>query len=339
MIVSISYEESLELRGIAILMMLWLHCFCSWPSQEFAYISLVWLGNYPLSYRLTYIAGIVVPLYCFLSGYGLRKKYPFDMNYMKTKICRLLCQNWLVLCVFLTIGTLINPSYYDLSVESILSNFIGYNTTYNSTLWFLLPYVLLFLCSPILFKIINHKKYLFLSFGLISVLFIMANWVLKLQAQGTIRLLIISIFIANFFKILFPFTLGCIVAHYSVSNKLKDIIRQQRRTVLFILGLVLLLKLFISSYTLNSFYLIPMVVFWHLLNRPLYLKRLFVKLGRKSTWMWFIHGYFTFYIFQPYVFKLKYSFFIFMGVLVISYGLSFVFDYVYNKILSLKDIE
>ena len=35
---NISYEESLEIRGIAILMMLWLHCFCNWSSPEYTYI-------------------------------------------------------------------------------------------------------------------------------------------------------------------------------------------------------------------------------------------------------------------------------------------------------------
>lgn len=333
---NISYEESLEIRGIAILMMLWLHCFCNWSSPEYTYISYIWLGGYPLPYRLTYIAGVVVPLYCFLSGYGLCKKHPFNISYLKTKIQKLFCQYWLVLVIFLALSLSMDFSYYNLSISSLLGNFVGYDTSYNRTLWFLLPYILLFISCPILFRLLSRKNIMVVCLSIILVLFVLANWVLKLEAQGKFEYSAFIILIANYFKMLFPFSLGFIAAFYPIPNSLKILIEKRRLLWLFVLGIVLLSKLFIPSYTLNYFYLIPGILFWHLLDKPLCLKHLLVKFGKKSTYIWFVHGYFTYYIFHPYIFCLKYPIFIFMGVLLVSYGLSFLFDYIYTKLSSLK---
>lgn len=333
---NISYEESLEIRGVAILMMLWLHCFCNWSSPEYTYTDYIWLGGYPLSYRLTYIAGMVVPLYCFLSGYGLCKKYPFSISYIKTKIQKLFCQYWLVLIVFFIISLLIDSSYYDLSINSILGNLVGYNTSYNRTLWFLLPYILLFISCPIFFKLLARAKIAIGCISIILILFIIANWILKMEAQGKFGYSVFIVLIANYFKLLFPFCLGVIAAFYPAPNTLNNFVKKKRFFCLLVLGGILLSKLVIPSYTLNYFYLIPGIIFLHLLNKPLYLKSFLIKLGEKSTYMWFIHGYFTYYIFHSYIYKMRYSVFIFAGVLIISYGLSFAFSYIYTKLLSLR---
>lgn len=81
----ITYEESLRLKGIAILMMIWLHCFNSWINPDYVYEAFIYISNYPLAYRISYIAGSVVPLYCFLSGYGLSKKRPYNFFYVRKK--------------------------------------------------------------------------------------------------------------------------------------------------------------------------------------------------------------------------------------------------------------
>lgn len=317
-------------------MMLWLHCFCNWTSPEYTYTSYIWLGSYPLSYRLTYIAGMVVPLYCFLSGYGLCKKHPLSISYIKNKIKKLFCQYWLVLITFLLLSLSIDSSYYNLSINSILGNFIGFDTSYNRTLWFLLPYILLFISCPILFKLLSQVKIAISCISLIFILFLMANWILKMEAQGKFEYSVFVVLITNYFKLLFPFCLGFIAAFYPVPDLLQNLVKKKRYFWLLILGIILLSKLTIPSYTLNYFYLIPGIIFWHLLNKPLYLKFFLMKLGEKSTYIWFIHGYFTYYIFHSYIFKLRYPVFIFTGVFIISYGLSFVFSYIYTKLLSLK---
>lgn len=227
-------------------------------------------------------------------------------------------------------------SYYNLSISSLLGNFVGYDTSYNRTLWFLLPYILLFISCPILFRLLSRKNIMVVCLSIILVLFVLANWVLKLEAQGKFEYSAFIMLIANYFKMLFPFSLGFIAAFYPIPNSLKILIEKRRLLWLFVLGIVLLSKLFIPSYTLNYFYLIPGILFWHLLDKPLCLKHLLVKFGKKSTYIWFVHGYFTYYIFHPYIFCLKYPIFIFMGVLLVSYGLSFLFDYIYTKLSSLK---
>ena len=81
----ITYSESLQLRGLAILMMIWLHCFNK-DSMGSTYMSFFpEVSGVTIPYLLTRIAQICVPLYCFLSGYGLYCKYPYSEGYTKNK--------------------------------------------------------------------------------------------------------------------------------------------------------------------------------------------------------------------------------------------------------------
>lgn len=328
----ITYEASLRLKGIAILMMIWLHCFNNWQNPEYAYTSLIFVGEYPLVYRLTYITGVVVPLYCILSGYGLSRKKNIDMRYIKTKISNLLCQNWFVLTIFVTITIIIKPNYYYLSIKSLLGNYIGYDVTFNGTLWFMLPYILLFVTFPLLIKILRAKKCIWPAMTVILIFFIFANWGLKLEAKGMIHLQCYGKLLLNYFKLLFPFSLGSIFALYSLPENWKCFINRNKAFFLIMLTLIILTKLFVPSYTLCFFYVVPVFFFLYLLKMPVHIDRLFKELGCNSMYMWFIHGYFTYYIFHDYIFLLRYPLLIYIVTVVISYGLSRVLGHLYQKL-------
>ena len=61
------------LKGIAILMMLWLHLFNNIDADK-ALGCLIWIGDTPLVYSLTYACN-PVPFFLILSGYGLYAAY------------------------------------------------------------------------------------------------------------------------------------------------------------------------------------------------------------------------------------------------------------------------
>lgn len=327
----ITYEESLRLKGIAILMMIWLHCFNSWINPDYVYEAFICIGDYPLAYRISYIAGSVVSLYCFLSGYGLCRKRPYNFSYVKQKIWKLLCIYWLVLTFFVGITFLIDRTYYDFSIMSIFENYSSINPTYNGSLWFLFPYMILFVVSNYLFKILD--KHLVWSFIIICFMFILSNYILKKEAQKVIpKLPVIVEQTMNFFKILFPFSLGYIAARYKIKSLYSEYIVKNRNWILAGLFLVLLSKLFISSYTLCYIYVMPMILFFHYLRYSNWIDIALCKLGRLSTYMWFTHAYFTYYIFHTYVYEAKYPVFIFIIVVMISYILSLFFEKMYKII-------
>lgn len=331
----ITYEESLRLKGIAILMMIWLHCFNNWFNPDYSYDAFVYIGNYPLVYRLSYIAGSVVPLYCFLSGYGLCKKQPYHFSYVRQKIWKLLCIYWLVLTFFVGTTFLINNHYYDYSLVSLLKNYSSIDPTYNGTLWFLFPYVLLFLLSNLVFRILD--RHVVMGILIILFLFLFSNYILKKEAQNEIsELPAIVGQIMNFLKILFPFSLGYIAAHYKWELVDKGLSTKKRMYIIGGLFAILLTKLFISSYAMCYIYVIPLILFFHYLKYNKWFDSFLCKLGKYSTYMWFIHAYFTYYIFHTYVYAMKYPVLIFICVVFISYILSLLFEKIYKSIVSLK---
>lgn len=332
---NITYDESLRLKGLAILLMLWLHCFNNLQSPGYTYQNFIILDGSPLVYRSTYIAGVVVPLYCFLSGYGLSKKISFDWKYIKKKLINLLYKYWFVLTFFVVVSTIIDPGYYNFSMYSILGNYLGYDTTYNGTLWFLLPYVLLLITSKYLFKIFSQKKYVFLVFALIIVLFVSSNYFLKLEANNKLAFstpMLMLLF--NYFKLLLPFYWGYMAVAFPFRVEYNKHIFKSRIWIMLILGLIILTKLFIPSYSLCYFYLLPVVVFLHNLEYPKSVSKILIILGRQSLFMWFIHGYFTYYIFHPYIYDLKYPLFIYLAVVVISLSLSYILEFLYDCFMS-----
>ena len=334
---NITYEESLRLKGIAILMMIWLHCFNSWINPDYSYEAFVYIGNYPLAYRISYIAGSVVPLYCFLSGYGLTKKRPFNFSYVSQKIWKLLRMYWLVLTFFIGVTFLVDKTYYDFSIRTLLENYLSINPTFNGSLWFLFPYILLFVSSNWIFKILD--RYIVSGIIIILFMFLFSNYILKKEALNEIDKLSIGVKqIMNFFKILFPFSLGYIAAHYNIKFLYNDIFLKNRIYIGSGLFIIVLSKLFISSYAMCYIYVIPLILFFHYLKYNYKIDNFLCSLGRYSTYMWFIHAYFTDYIFHTYVYEMKYPFFIFIFVVTITYILSFFFEKIYNAITGLKSI-
>ena len=67
--------ESLQLKGIAILMMLFLHLFNTADRVELCNISIYFWNGKPLVLAMSRVAAFCVPIYLFISGYGLTCSY------------------------------------------------------------------------------------------------------------------------------------------------------------------------------------------------------------------------------------------------------------------------
>ena len=53
-----------------------------------------------------------------------------------------------------------------------------------------------------------------------------------------------------------------------------------------------------------------------------YTGKVLTELGKYSMPMWFIHGYFTLYLFHDYLCMLRYPLFMYMVLVLVSYGIS-----------------
>ncbi len=148
--------ESQMMKGVAILLMLFLHLFNQLPNVELCHNFIV-IGGEPLVYILSRSANPVA-FFLILGGYGLYKVYLKGDKHRWSRLLKLMIHYWIILIIFLSIGHFIKPSSYPGSFASILSNFTGYETTYNGEMWFLLPYIILSALSPWLFRMLSKFR-------------------------------------------------------------------------------------------------------------------------------------------------------------------------------------
>lgn len=143
-------QETQILKGIAIMLMLFLHLFNQSTNVALC-TSLLYIGETP---AVSIIQRCTNPVSFFLvlGGYGLYCVYCKGDKHRISRIMKLLCHYWLILLVFaVCLGTIVRPDTYPGSVVNFLGNVFAVDTTYNAEWWFLLPYVILSLFAKYIF--------------------------------------------------------------------------------------------------------------------------------------------------------------------------------------------
>lgn len=151
-------EETLQLKGIAILMMLFLHLFNTTANVEQCHTFINFWNGKPLVLALSRVAAFCVPIYIFLSGYGLAITYKKSRGIMHpwNRIINLYINYWIVFLLFIPLACLIKPKSYPGSLMEFIGNFVALDCNYNREWWFFLPYVLLVISSKYIFRFL-HK--------------------------------------------------------------------------------------------------------------------------------------------------------------------------------------
>lgn len=173
----ISIQDSLALKGIALLLLLWHHLFYI---QSGLYDD-VTIGGYGIIHQTGIIAKVCVAVFVLLSGYGLTIQYqskPMKFSeFIKRRFLKLFIGFWIIWLLFVPIGFL----FYDRTLENVfgdyaiaklvvqffgLQNITGFYGI-NATWWFYTCIILLYFCFPALNAL--SKRWLIvatmLSFG------------------------------------------------------------------------------------------------------------------------------------------------------------------------------
>lgn len=147
-------DTTLQIKGILILMMLWLHLYSNKDLFDgTCYEFLYWFNGNPFSYHFAKkFCSMCVPAYIFLSGYGLGKVYCkkalSGQSMGNGKRCfNLYVRLWVIIAIFVPIGCYFNPEHYPYSMLELVENMAGISTYYNGAWWFLLPYIILAMSS------------------------------------------------------------------------------------------------------------------------------------------------------------------------------------------------
>ena len=322
----ISKDNSTIIKGIAIIMMLCCHLFDK--NHINMCTNLFYIGETPLIRWLMPAFG-PIPFFLMMSGYGLAYKYEkgnLGFRNQLPRVLRLYVHYWIILAIFLVIGHVMEPSLYPGKVTKLLRNMIGWNVTYNSSMWFLLPYSVLSLLS---FYIIRLVERIGNVWAIVITIAIEVCTTFIISRYGDVPInyqFIYQPFLC--FHLLQPFTMGIVLKRTSFSLN-------RSFPQWMVLAAIVLLVVLMCSIKIPMRFIIYVPLMVTLLCQVKWggwLKIILMELGRTSMPIWMIHCWLVLYFFMPQFYSLKYVPLILIATLLASYLVSLPVMWIAGKI-------
>ena len=282
---------TLQIKGVAILMMLFLHLFNKSSRYE-SIEPLFSLGGEPFPWWLSQICGMCVPIYLILSGYGLWIVYNRGTNMSNLRRVSLLFLNaCLVGFIFFPLSYFFRDSLYRFDFIHLTLSLTGIDP-YNGEWWFLFPWAMICLCSKYIFRIVERLGTI-KSIVVFYFLSTLAGWYIsrnggllyvmpwRLPYQGIL-----------FINLLFPFILGTLAAKTGLFVHLQSLGKNKKYILCVVVVVSLLVKMFLFHHgVFNGFLALGLCCIIVLMKNNVFL----ISLGKRSTNMWLIHTFFCYY--------------------------------------------
>ena len=285
-------EKSLELKGVAIIFMFWLHLY--------GHDNLIQNGNYytelwgGVTQFLLTLSSICVPIFIFIAGYGFAIKQGSEKSLLKT-IGGLYKKIWLVALFFFPLALFLGK--LDFKITELGLNLSGFYFSYCGEWWFVSLYVLLEVYARVLekTKVLNNLKLV----ALISGLLMIAGYGMKVLIPTAEKINTLE-WIPYTFLIKKPIFISGYIC------KKLDVFNRPAVAKFGILGFIA--WAFMFSNIPQSFFL-PIVV-------PCFIaafccvpitgimKKGLLLLGKNSTYMWLTHSWLIYKFLQPVIFSM-----------------------------------
>ena len=334
-------EDNQMAKGLAIIGMVALHLFCR--LGKLPYTPVVYIGGTPLIYYIGLFGDLCVPIYCFCSGYAhyllMQKhgeKYP---QVMLRKIGSFLKNYWVVLILFTFLGLLFDKTNtIPGSLGTFLGNFFLVKMNYNGAWWFVLTYIILTIISPIIIKIVNRIDIMLLvviSGGIYFICYIFRFvYSLPISSIPLSWLWNQTILVGTS---QFAYIVGMLCRKENVITCLKKRmgdLEKFRKIIILVFPMVL----FCFHCVIQSAIVAPItglgtLICFYLWNKPKWIEKTFLFLGKHSTNIWLIHMFFYARLFTNFVFVAKYPILIFALMMSVCIGVS----YIIQKCMLLSD--
>lgn len=320
---AIERSKTLELKGVAIFMMLFLHLFNQEKNVDLCTTAGITVNGEPLILFLSRGMYPVVSIYLFLSGYGLYYNYRNQNrggNFRR--IIRLYIVYWTSILLFGGLGCLLRPEIYPGTLADIVGNLTGWKTNYNFEAWFLFPYVLLALSSRWIFRLLDQYG-IVVSASLSGLMFLTSGYLISRYHADFFYLSENRwiYHVALYANTQFAFLLGGIFSKLSDRNfggeRFLGFITSKYGTWTFIL-LLFIIECLIKKLAFSPVFVVLFVpLFVHApLGRGL--EKFLSLLGKYSTGMWLVHSYFCYYLFHDFIYGFRYPALILVVLLLLS---------------------
>ena len=331
-------DTTLQIKGILILMMLWLHLYSNEDLfNGTCYEFLYWFNGNPFSYHFAKkFCSMCVPAYIFLSGYGLGKVYNkkalSNQSMGNGKRCfNLYVRLWVIIAIFMPIGCYFNPEHYPYSMLELVENMTGISTYYNGAWWFLLPYIILAMSSRYFIRYImrfGKKGDIVNTFMLLAISVFGYVAIAKVNDSTDILMRLLTGLMATLY-LSFMFFVGIMFVKHNVIERAINRMATVSNATRYSLAAVVVLiigRLCMGNSALIHIPFTPLIILSLaiLLNGK---SNKFLQLfGHHSTNMWLVHFFFITYIFDGQIYILRYPIVIFVALVAISLATSKIID-------------
>ena len=343
-------EASVALKGIAIIMMLFHHCFRKTVLFE----------GYPVSFSpfsekavvdFAFACKACVSIFAFISGYGLflsYKKYSsrssntecinFAGRWVLGRYIKTFSDYWFVWIVWVAMSQLLDRQVtrvffsggiYNGILCSAL-NFLGLSQifetpTLNSDWWYMSAAFTFILIIPLVYRCREELTLLLLGIIVFP----------RVVFSGKD----ISIFPgwSTAYSFLSPFLLGCLFAQTDAFSIVMKYSRKSHRIIRFSLESMLILlcykcfyKIAIESFWELHYGLFPLIVILFMVEYIIpipVLSKALTAIGRRSTTIYLVHGFIRGYYLKDFTYSFTSFLVIVLVLLLISFGVSLVLDY------------
>lgn len=323
----ISKDNSLILKGGAILLMLLHHLFYSPSSTDLFWDYHIQLGSHDIGIvnQLGVYGKLCVAIFVFASGYGLETtyltKYLSVITFYKRRFKKLFLNYWFIWLLFVPIGIFVfgrtmTDAYGNHAIVKMLLDFFGVlNLTgtlgYNPTWWFYSCIIVLYLLYPLLHKILSYKWLLILTFSV----FVSVCGGLPIISP-----------ISNY---LLPFITGMLVARMPeptfVTLKLKD-------TVIAFVLLSVVRNFSGMVCVIDTLLCLTLAVFLYQVQFKGWLQKIFIQLGKHSQNIFLFHTFIFLYWFKEETYITRDPIIIFIQLTTVCYLISVAIEFVKQKI-------
>lgn len=314
----------------------WYGCICLIETTRACLLQLYSLGGVPLSFYIGQLSDFCVFGFAFLSGYAHMLQYG-QKGYYKRRLKGLLslcCSYWLIVVVFSVISIAAGQgSYMPGSFKKFVLNALMLENSYNGAWWYMSAYAVLVVISPLVLKWIKQGNPV-VVFCAGFALYCMAYYV-RFKLGSTNWLLSRFGYTG---MTLFEYMLGALAFRYRAVSRIGRIWKRVPQTGRAAVSVALIVgMLYGHTKIVPSLFIAPVTGFvvmllFHFWDKPQFVKKAFLTVGRHSTNIWLIHMFFYSVLFKNFVYVAKYPLLIFTLMLVITLVLSHVLQQIEKPI-------
>ena len=324
-------EQSLQLKGAAILMMLWLHLFNTAERVAECTSLINYFNGKPLAYALARVCGMCVPIYLFISGYGMAKAQDLGTSATLRRLWRVYSRFWLVFAIFIPLACRLCPNAYPESWKTFVLNLLSLDVSYNAEWWFMLPWVFLIVAARWIVPFVKRNgMWTNIAVFIVSFALLIFHDIPFAMMGDTI----FSAQLSRLMVVMPAFYIGICMGSHGLRFARKLSLQHTAWPSLVML-LLCMVRGMLGPSSVNVLFAVPLIILFTICSVPQWLQSVLAIFGRYSIYMWLTHTFYAYYLFHDEIYALRYPIVMYLVLVVASLVTAVVLDRIYRFMESL----